>query len=343
MAPKLQDHLCRIGLLEGDHAASHRPLDKHVDDFKQSLEAAGDDERHVKWTISQVRKVLDGCGFCFWHDVSRDKLESFVATLGRKVRKNGKRLKCRSLNGYVTAFKSGRAGPPTSVGSRRRPLPASRSRTSPTPTMWLHARRGRRLIASAEAGPERFGVTGEERGRLYRVAIETGFRAGELQSLRKELVDLASKSEPAVRLSKADEKNRKGSSLPISAALAAIMADTSGTERRRCRVWVPPATHTAEMIKADLADARAAWLKEIPEGEARDKAAATSFLAERDEAGRKIDFHALRHTRGVWLFEHHKAHPREAQAMRVSSMALVERYSKSFRLTDRKMIDRART
>jgi len=52
-------------------------------------------------------------------------------------------------------------------------------------------------------------------------------------------------------------------------------------------------------------------------------------------------FLSLRHTRGVWLFEHHMAHPREVQElMRLSSLSLVDKYSKSFRLTDSTLIER---
>jgi len=49
----------------------------------------------------------------------------------------------------------------------------------------------------------------------------------------------------------------------------------------------------------------------------------------------------LRHTRGRLLFEHHKAHPREVQElMGVGSIALVDRYTQSFQLTDLSVIER---
>lgn len=69
--------------------------------------------------------------------------------------------------------------------------------------------------------------------------------------------------------------------------------------------------------------------KVVAEAASQDERAAreqSDFLAYRDAAGRFLDFHALRHTRGVWLFEHHKAHPREVQdLMGVSSLTLVDR------------------
>lgn len=47
-----------------------------------------------------------------------------------------------------------------------------------------------------------------------------------------------------------------------------------------------------------------------------------------------MDFHALRHTRGVWLAQHVGATPAEIrELMRVGSLALVDRYTKSLRIT----------
>lgn len=52
-------------------------------------------------------------------------------------------------------------------------------------------------------------------------------------------------------------------------------------------------------------------------------------------------FHAFRHTRGMWLFEHHNAKPREVQELLgVSSIALVDRYTKSMRYTSSAVIER---
>ena len=104
---------------------------------------------------------------------------------------------------------------------------------------------------------------------------------------------------------------------------------------------VPGHQHSAKMIKADLHDARALWLAKAQTPADRRRRAESSFYLYRDGAGRYLDFHALRHTRGVWLFEHHKAHPREVQElMGVSSLTLVDRYTRSFRLTDLSVIER---
>jgi len=104
---------------------------------------------------------------------------------------------------------------------------------------------------------------------------------------------------------------------------------------------VPEHKHSAKMIRADLEAARAAWLKAAPTPKAREERDESDFLRYKNADGQYLDFHALRHTRGVWLFEHHKAHPREVQElMGVSSIALVDRYTRSFRLTDLSVIER---
>ncbi|MCC6581555.1 MAG: hypothetical protein IT440_14060 [Phycisphaeraceae bacterium] len=76
---------------------------------------------------------------------------------------------------------------------------------------------------------------------------------------------------------------------------------------------MPDATHVSAILRDDLTAAGIAY---------------------RDDADRKIDFHALRHTRGVWLATYAGATPREIQElMRVSTLGLVDRYCRSFRMT----------
>jgi len=43
----------------------------------------------------------------------------------------------------------------------------------------------RRLLAAAQGGPERYGMSGPERAMLYRLACQTGLRAAELASLTR--------------------------------------------------------------------------------------------------------------------------------------------------------------
>jgi integrase len=95
------------------------------------------------------------------------------------------------------------------------------------------------------------------------------------------------------------------------------------------------------MLRQDLADARTAWIAAARSDQERQEREESDFLAPVDHAERLVDFHALRHTRGVWAFEHLGATAREVQdLMRLSTVTLVNRYSKSFKLAGRRLADR---
>ena len=99
---------------------------------------------------------------------------------------------------------------------------------------------------------------------------------------------------------------------------------------------LPHENKIAEMLRADLTDTRQAWLDNALTADERTNREATTFLCYKDNSGRFRDFHAFRHTYCVWVLHHLKADVLEAQRlMRVASLAIVQRYAKSFRLGDR--------
>ena len=77
-----------------------------------------------------------------------------------------------------------------------------------------------------------------------------------------------------------------------------------------------------------MADARAQWMGDAGNAGERKRREESSFLSARDDAGRVVDFHALRHTCGTWLAAA-GVHPKVAQSiMRHSSIELtMSRYT----------------
>ena len=59
---------------------------------------------------------------------------------------------------------------------------------------------------------------------------------------------------------------------------------------------VPHRTEVIRMFRADMNDARNEWIAEAGTPEKRGKRENSTFLADKDESGRWVDFHALRHT-----------------------------------------------
>jgi integrase len=85
---------------------------------------------------------------------------------------------------------------------------------------------------------------------------------------------------------------------------------------------MPHASNLARMLRADLEDARQAWLEPAndPQGYARREQ--SDFLAANSHDGETLDFHALRHACGAWLAMA-GAHPKTIQTvMRHSAITL---------------------
>ena len=329
-----------LGLAGSETMEGHRELAAHLSDYEKSMKADGRAARHISWTVSQVQRVITGAEFTYWSNVTAEKIKFFLATL--LVGENA--IKSRSYNGYIVAFKSFTNWAVKNGRLSSSPLATlhKRVQTDETERRALTLDEARLLLAVTQNAPDDHGMPGPERALVYRLALETGLRAGELQSLRRSSFELTGK-EPVVKVAPDKTKNKKTARIHLNAETAAALLAHLDSKLPAAHAFkLPDSTHTAEMFRADCAAGRAAWIAAAPEGRQRLDRASGSFLAETDEAGRVLVFHSLRHTRGVWLFEHFGASPREVQElMRVSSIALVDRYARSFKVGGRNFADRS--
>ena len=323
--------LVELGLVERRESHWTRPLADHLADYRKSLEADGRAPRYIDDTIAQVQAILDGKELRYWRDVSASRVKAFIASL----REGADPIGQRTYNGYVTAFKGftnwavadGRI-PSSSLATLHRvevTEEKERRALSHEEFTWLHA--------VTENEPERFGMTGKARALLYRLAVETGLRANELRSLTRSSFHLDG-ADPVVNVTRGSTKNRKGARQQVRTDTAALLRDHLQAKMPASRAFdMRDSTYTAKMIRADAAAARAARLTAGPQDD-------DYFLAEADGAGRVLDFHALRHTCGVWLVRA-GATPREIQEhMRLSSLVLVDRYTRSFTLAGESFVER---
>ena len=153
-----------------------------------------------------------------------------------------------------------------------------------------------RLLASTEkrTRPEH-NLPGPDRAMVYRLALGTGFRAGELRSLTPASFDLDS-DPPTVTVAAAHSKRRREDRQPIRQDLADLLRPWLAARPEGERLFARLPGDTARMLRSDLAAARAEWIGEATteaEREAREK---SDFLAYRNAAGEVADFHATRHT-----------------------------------------------
>lgn len=159
---------------------------------------------------------------------------------------------------------------------------------------------------------------GRERALIYKTLVLTGLRRGELASITAGQMEL---DEPIgfITLHAADEKNREGSDVPLRSDLAddlrSWLADKLLAKQNECRRRGEP---IPSKLPADAALFRVP--RDLFKILNRDLQAAG--IPKRDERGRTIDVHALRHSFGTLLSKAGVA-PRTAQAaMRHSSIDL---------------------
>ena len=154
-------------------------------------------------------------------------------------------------------------------------------------------------------------MTGPERAMLYRLAAETGLRSSELRSLTGTSFVLDS-TEPTVTVEAAYSKRRRDDVLPVRAETAAELRTFLAAKLPRAPAFnMPSKSGVVRMLRADLSDAEISY---------------------RDDAGRVLDFHALRHSFGAALAAS-GVHPKDAQAlMRHSTISLtMDRYTHTSR------------
>ncbi len=130
-----------------------------------------------------------------------------------------------------------------------------------------------RIVRAAEAGDERFGLSGPDRAKLYRVAMGTRFRRGELASLTPRSFRL-DKNPQVVTVAAGYSKRRREDAQPIRPELAESLRPWLAASPADSPLFGRLTPNTADMLRIDLA----------------------AGIPYADDDGRVGDFHALRHS-----------------------------------------------
>jgi len=317
----------RSGLSDRFDEHARRPLVEHLAEFRRHLQAKNNTERHVALTLSRIEKVFAGCEFRWLSEVSPSAVEAWLA----EQRGSG-RFGIVTANAYVTALKSfghwlkrtGRtAGNPFESLTKLNPsTDIRRERRALTNEEF------RALLKATGNGPARYGLSGQDRAALYVLGAYTGLRAGELASLTSSSFDFES-DPPTVTVEAAYSKHRRRDVLPLHPAIASRLRDwlqSRSEAQDDSRVILPVASVSEGRQDARLWPAIGSIYRPTAKMLREDLQAAG--VAVRDDDGRIIDFHSLRHT---FISNLAKAgvHPKLAQALaRHSTITLtLDRYS----------------
>ncbi len=284
--------------MDGRFAAFGKPLVEHIADWEKVLLDKGNTPGHVARYKVDVMRIVINAKARYLADLTPSQVQRAIAAM-REGDKDTAGLSLQTCNHTLRAVKSFSRW---MVADQRTSEDAlAHVKAFNVKTDRRHDRRSLsddeiiRLLKTAENGPDREGVCGKDRAMLYRVALGTGFRRGELASLTPQSFKLDD-TPATVAIAAAYSKHRRTDIQPIRPDLSAMLGPWLKGRPMASPVFAMP-NHTSRMIREDLAAARAAWLNEVKDDE---KATAdrnrTDFLASVDAGGCVADFHALRHT-----------------------------------------------
>jgi len=303
---KMRSRLVDWQLIDSQRVSENlgKPLDEHLQDFCDGLTADGRKAVYVNQTKKTIEGILKSCKFKVWSDIDGNKVKTHLAKL-RGSAGYGE----RTYNAYLRAFKefcrwlineNRVAGTDPMRGHSLIRQTEFRKRRRA-----LTVEQVNKLLEATAQADKRFNMTGQERALVYRLALETGLRAGEIKSLRARSFDF--ESVPCtVHVEPSDTKGKKAADLILIDTTAAALKALLANKMPEAKAFAMPHTaNTAAMLKKDLAVA------EIPYT---------------DDSGRDCDFHSLRHT-FITNLAAAGVHPAVAQKLaRHSSIELTMKY-----------------
>jgi site-specific recombinase XerD len=215
---RMRQRFADIGLLDAERASGGKLLSEHLADFRQALTNKGNTPAQIDLTIARVKRIVEGCKFHAWSDISANAVSRYLNDL-----ESIEGISKRTRNYYLKAIKHFCAWMVRQRKASESPL-AHLDCVSVKTDDTRHGRRAlsadeiRRLLETTATQPTRYGMTGMERAMLYRLAVETGLRANELRSLTTASFDFERRT---VTVESQHTKNHKEAVLPLRADTAA--------------------------------------------------------------------------------------------------------------------------
>jgi integrase len=280
----------QVGLIDPKRLrdSARIPIADHLAEYVAHLRSLSRSRKHLAFTKNRILRLCEACGWRLLRDISPDGYNRWAAAqtaIGPKTR--------NEYLGHISAFltwleKNGRI-----VHHCLKTVTKAETRGQ--------ERVVRRALTEAEVA--RLVQAKGNRGLIYFLAIYTGLRRGEIKALRWADLSLDGPC-PFITVRAATSKNKRMANLPLVVDLAVELRNFRDQQEVKVgkvfRLGVPK----PKTLRRDL------------------EACGIPYL---DDEGRRVDFHALRHTFDTML-NLQKVGPRAImELMRHSDMSLSQK------------------
>lgn len=265
------------GLEDPYKAHRHRRLSEHVADWVAELREAGRDDVYVGQCQMRLERLIKECRWTTFGEITPESFirwrQSATAVIGKasKPGSNVTRMGARTQNHYLEAVRSFCRW----AIKRKRLAAYPLADVNPVNTAGK-LRRNRRALTDKEV-VALLAVVPARHQIAYRLILATGLRRDELKQLRWRDVKLDAPM-PCLQLRAETTKGKRADVLPLRKDLAELLSEAKGDSTDRntvCRTMPSMASHKRYLVRAGI-----------------------PYL---DDEGRRVDFHALRHTFGTML------------------------------------------
>ena len=291
----------RSGLLDAGRERfaeeGRKPVGDHVSNYRDKLTNAGRSKKHISDEIAVIERFLSNQQLLC---LAQDNVQSYLSTLVASKKSNRTRQKhltaLRSFFGWLVDQQKIASNPTKGIEKPSPNKDRRHQRRMLTREEWSW------LASGTLHADHRWSMSGEARRLLYWTAIETGYRSNELRQLKTS--SLRKLGDKYVVCIDADRtKNGKSAKQYLSADLAAELLGYAQNKKPADVLFdMPSASNVVRMLRDDLSESRSAWLEEVENDKGELQLRSESdFLTYSDHEGKKLDFHALRHTCGAWL------------------------------------------
>ena len=278
---RIQRKLENWGLLPKQESFDDISLVKNVADYQTSLRAGGKSETHIQGTVNRIRAIINFCGWKTIKDIEAFRVDRYLQNLRTANRS------ATTINHYQAALRAFCGWLKRYGRMQNNPVDfMNKLKTHPAQRGILTAEQFRTLIEKTVDNKQefyeirrkklKFQLSGPSRATLYLVAGLTGFRRGELLSMRWSDVIL-NENNPAILLDGSRTKNHRNAVQPIPNGLCRMLFCWKQT--------LNPGSDEPLFHNFTEHGRPSEWIRE-------DLKAAN--LPTKDYEGRKIDFHSLR-------------------------------------------------